>query len=68
MDIFLIFLMEKKLILSSHICSIEYLGLALLLWSLSSNNNTCSKKNRPFWSSSYLATSITFFLSFCYFF
>ena len=60
-DTFLIFLMEKKLILSSHIYSIEYLGLVLLLWSLLSNNNTCSTKKRPCWLSSYLATLITFF-------
>ena len=60
-DIFLFFWMEKKLILLSHICSIEYMGLVLSLWSLESNGNAYSTKNRPFWSSSYLATSITFF-------
>ena len=52
--------MEKKLILLSHICSIEYMVLVLWLWSLKSNGNAYSTKNRPFWSSSYLATSITF--------
>ena len=52
------FWMEKKMILLSRICSVEYMGLVLSLRSLESNSNTSCTKNRPFWSSSYLVTSI----------
>ena len=50
--------MEKKLILLSHICIIEYVGLVLWLrlWSLESNDNaanTNSTKNHPFCVFSY---------------
>ena len=65
LNIFLFFWMEKNLILLSHIYSIEYLGLVVLLWPLWSNGNTCSTKNCPFWSSSYLAM---FFLPLSIFF
>ena len=53
-DIFLFFWMEKKLILSSHICSIEYMGLNLLFWSFELNGRSYSTKNYNFWFSSYL--------------
>ena len=46
--ILLLFWMEKKLIVLSHIYSIEYMGLVLWLWSLESNDNICSTKKRPF--------------------
>ena len=62
LDIDLFLLLEKKTKNLSHICSIEYMGLVLLLYSLQLNVNTYSTKNLPFWSSSYLATSITFFI------
>ena len=62
-DIFLFFWIEKKLVLLSHVCSILYKGLVLWLWSLELNDNAYSIKKLPFWSSSYLATLITFFAS-----
>ena len=37
--ILLLFLMEKKLVLLSHICSIKYMGLVLWLWALQLNGN-----------------------------
>ena len=39
--------MEKKLILLSHICNIEYMGLVLWLWSFKLNGNAYCKKNSP---------------------
>ena len=39
--------MEKKLVMLSHICNIENMGLILWLWSFESNVNAYSPKNCP---------------------
>ena len=51
--------MEKKLILSSHICNIECMRLVLWKWSFESNCNACSTKNRPFGLFTYCEKSKT---------
>ena len=61
-DIFLFFWMEKKLILLSHICSIQYMGLVLWLWSFESNVNAYSPKNRPFCVFTYCEKSKAIFV------
>ena len=59
LDTFLFFWMEKKLILSSHICNIECMRLVLWELSLESNGNAFSTKNRPFCLFTYCEKSKT---------
>ena len=74
------FWMENKLILLLHICSIEYIGLVLLLWSLESNDNAkivqriiffvylvIMKRVKCFSSSLFCCILYFFFYSFIFF-
>ena len=60
--------MKKKLILLSHICNIEYMGLVLWEWSFEPNGNAYSTKNRPFCLFTYCEKGKTIFVIVNFFF
>ena len=68
LNIFLFFWMEKKLILSSHICNIECMRLVLWLWSFELNGNSYGTKNCPFWVFNYCERNKTIFIIVDFFF